>query len=143
MCASFFFSSRRRHTRCALVTGVQTCALPIYIDGFETWLSAQGKSCVHGPNYVAKVVSVLRRIADDSPELVDCGLRERLRLVTSHAPLRSRPRDDFRPYVTRHLPGDARPDIAHIRARFPSGAHFKLVTTTVTVSIVQSVSISV
>src|SRR3546814_4635514 len=27
-----FFSSRRRHTRCALVTGVQTCALPISID---------------------------------------------------------------------------------------------------------------
>src|SRR3546814_11021399 len=26
---SFFFSSRRRHTRCALVSGVQTCALPI------------------------------------------------------------------------------------------------------------------
>src|SRR3546814_7698116 len=25
----FCFSSRRRHTRCALVTGVQTCALPI------------------------------------------------------------------------------------------------------------------
>src|SRR3546814_1273919 len=30
MCCTFcFFSSRRRHTRCALVTGVQTCALPI------------------------------------------------------------------------------------------------------------------
>src|SRR3546814_583771 len=28
MCV-FFFSSRRRHTSCALVTGVQTCALPI------------------------------------------------------------------------------------------------------------------
>src|SRR3546814_6113890 len=27
-----FFSSRRRHTRCALVTGVQTCALPICAD---------------------------------------------------------------------------------------------------------------
>src|SRR3546814_8038956 len=27
----FFFSSRRRHTRCALVTGVQTCALPILV----------------------------------------------------------------------------------------------------------------
>src|SRR3546814_5345624 len=26
----FFFASRRRHTRCALVTGVQTCALPIW-----------------------------------------------------------------------------------------------------------------
>src|SRR3546814_5997561 len=29
----FFFSSRRRHTRCALVTGVQTCALPISVHG--------------------------------------------------------------------------------------------------------------
>src|SRR3546814_6486704 len=29
-CVFFFFSSRRRHTRCALVTGVQTCALPIF-----------------------------------------------------------------------------------------------------------------
>src|SRR3546814_20801382 len=29
VCIVFFFSSRRRHTRCALVTGVQTCALPI------------------------------------------------------------------------------------------------------------------
>src|SRR3546814_4257442 len=29
VCALLFFSSRRRHTRCALVTGVQTCALPI------------------------------------------------------------------------------------------------------------------
>src|SRR3546814_6590079 len=29
-CSIFFFSSRRRHTRCALVTGVQTCALPIW-----------------------------------------------------------------------------------------------------------------
>src|SRR3546814_7795452 len=41
MCLSlyfFFFSSRRRHTRCALVTGVQTCALPI----FSTSLDANG-----------------------------------------------------------------------------------------------------
>src|SRR3546814_2480595 len=29
----FFLSSRRRHTSCALVTGVQTCALPISDDG--------------------------------------------------------------------------------------------------------------
>src|SRR3546814_9530397 len=34
----FFFSSRRRHTRCALVTGVQTCALPIWPDAeLVTW----------------------------------------------------------------------------------------------------------
>src|SRR3546814_1710183 len=30
----FFFSSRRRHTRCSLVTGVQTCALPICLLAF-------------------------------------------------------------------------------------------------------------
>src|SRR3546814_9707812 len=34
----FFFSSRRRHTRCALVTGVQTCALPICgSDAVSDW----------------------------------------------------------------------------------------------------------
>src|SRR3546814_6704610 len=34
---SFMLSSRRRHTRCALVTGVQTCALPICF-GFEIFV---------------------------------------------------------------------------------------------------------
>src|SRR3546814_20307627 len=33
----FFFSSRRRHTRCALVTGVQTCALPILRYRLRAW----------------------------------------------------------------------------------------------------------
>src|SRR3546814_6759772 len=37
----FFFSSRRRHTRCALVTGVQTCALPISSPS-KRGLAAQG-----------------------------------------------------------------------------------------------------
>src|SRR3546814_3944218 len=36
----FFFSSRRRHTRCALVTGVQTCALPISFDRLRATGSA-------------------------------------------------------------------------------------------------------
>src|SRR3546814_4119885 len=45
----FFFSSRRRHTSCALVTGVQTCALPISrmaITGMAT--AAVGASGVVG-----------------------------------------------------------------------------------------------
>src|SRR3546814_5387751 len=52
----FFFSSRRRHTRCALVTGVQTCALPIsvgerpetyaYIETFQNWLRQHGVEIV-------------------------------------------------------------------------------------------------
>src|SRR3546814_7388457 len=37
----FFFSSRMRHTRCALVTGVQTCALPIY------WVTAVFRPRLH------------------------------------------------------------------------------------------------
>src|SRR3546814_6365390 len=38
----FFFSSRRRHTRCALVTGVQTCALPIYVEAGQRLLVTAG-----------------------------------------------------------------------------------------------------
>src|SRR3546814_19640898 len=36
----FFFSSRRRHTRCALVTGVHTCALPIWVRAKRASISA-------------------------------------------------------------------------------------------------------
>src|SRR3546814_2560389 len=35
-CYEFFFSSRRRHTRCALVSGVHTCALPISAKGWTS-----------------------------------------------------------------------------------------------------------
>src|SRR3546814_6384223 len=43
-----FFSSRRRHTRCALVTGVQTCALPISFGSslrFSVLISKQPRKC--------------------------------------------------------------------------------------------------
>src|SRR3546814_1956752 len=46
MCDSFlffFFSSRRLHTRCALVTGVQTCALPICLSSALVWQSMQSR----------------------------------------------------------------------------------------------------
>src|SRR3546814_2162179 len=47
---SFFFSSRRRHTRCALVTGVQTCALPIYryADRHERTPNPEGQITIPG-----------------------------------------------------------------------------------------------
>src|SRR3546814_10310429 len=46
----FFCSSRRRHTRCALVTGVQTCALPISESVDETYsASLSGAQEVPGP----------------------------------------------------------------------------------------------
>src|SRR3546814_8800145 len=40
MCLFVLFSNRRRHTRCALVTGVQTCALPILRDRRDADLDA-------------------------------------------------------------------------------------------------------
>src|SRR3546814_4256067 len=45
---SFFFSHRRRHTKCALVTGVQTCALPIFL-GASTQTS-------HGKDHKSQAV---------------------------------------------------------------------------------------
>src|SRR3546814_16093071 len=44
MMLKFFFSIGRRHTSCALVTGVQTCALPIFADhkscrNFAAWIA--------------------------------------------------------------------------------------------------------
>src|SRR3546814_5972366 len=41
----FFFSSRRRHTICSLVTGVQTCALPIFVEILRrlSWLWFRGR----------------------------------------------------------------------------------------------------
>src|SRR3546814_2845256 len=53
----FFFSSRRRHTRCALVTGVQTCALPIFPRGAQRG-----------------VVRAIAKAHDPSPELALSGM---------------------------------------------------------------------
>src|SRR3546814_7195742 len=41
LCFILFFSSRRRHTRCALVTGVQTCALPIFLSWFGLFVPSR------------------------------------------------------------------------------------------------------
>src|SRR3546814_3549659 len=48
LCVYFFLSSRRRHTRCALVTGVQTCALPIFTSE-ESWAEAGEQARAFGP----------------------------------------------------------------------------------------------
>src|SRR3546814_3667362 len=69
----FFFSSRRRHTRCALVTGVQTCALPICLTPIR-------KPCTIGCNK--------RPVASFGRSHVSCGQSrgERLRAGGKHAP---------------------------------------------------------
>src|SRR3546814_6402371 len=51
-----FFSSRRRHTRCALVTGVQTCALPISDLGVGR--AGYKQSCERSANVKCRAKSV-------------------------------------------------------------------------------------
>src|SRR3546814_6963183 len=62
----FFFSSRRRHTRCALVTGVQTCALPIWAVGFPGLRVLQQLRVEH----VAAVERQRQHVAGDRDPMV-------------------------------------------------------------------------
>src|SRR3546814_11095714 len=78
----FFFSSRRRHTRCALVTGVQTCALPISCPlGFDAAgacrLGRDGRAALIG------CVGPIVRPAVFDPTHLDV---ERMRLLDLAAP---------------------------------------------------------
>src|SRR3546814_18203599 len=61
---SYFFSSRRRHTRCALVTGVQTCALPISL---VDWLQAVAREQLSGG--LLMTLRELRILAERHPPL--------------------------------------------------------------------------
>src|SRR3546814_7768903 len=61
-CMLFFFSSRRRHTSCALVTGVQTCALPIcFLQNFFCE--------IYGECHI-KAQSCRSRMGDTRPPLI-------------------------------------------------------------------------
>src|SRR3546814_6382312 len=60
---SFFFSSRRRHTRCALVTGVQTCALPICKSAYlERFPDAESMTRLNDFRFVAIHVAQGRQV---------------------------------------------------------------------------------
>src|SRR3546814_7196059 len=67
----FFFSSRRRHTSCALVTGVQTCALPICVIPLQDYqyLRDVGVQGIYGPgsNVVECAADVLRLLGHNMP----------------------------------------------------------------------------
>src|SRR3546814_2191343 len=79
----FFFSSRRRHTRCALVTGVQTCALPIFkYAGPEAIFAAAREQDV---SLAAKrLVDLVRRPSGELPDdvaIILCRCRSEERRV--------------------------------------------------------------
>src|SRR3546814_1494661 len=72
----FFFSSRRRHTRCALVTGVQTCALPIHaIQETAGALRRHAAACHAVPSCPPGVGRPYRNAARAGEELAADGLR--------------------------------------------------------------------
>src|SRR3546814_18197876 len=114
----FFFSSRRRHTRCALVTGVQTCALPIWrrFKGSLADLEAV-KDAVTLPvlrkDFIATPYQVLeaRAAGADLVLLLVAALAQRL-LADLHALVLEL---GMTPPVATHYP-DAVPPAGHIRA---------------------------
>src|SRR3546814_20962067 len=65
----FFFSSRRRHTRCALVTGVQTCALPILVF---TATDSQGGAAGDNSDYAVDSISFSRQTLLDADGQIGC-----------------------------------------------------------------------
>src|SRR3546814_14046415 len=80
----FFFSSRRRHTRCALVTGVQKCALPIsdqaeqlIAQGNET--TGRAESVRSGTQTIGEVMSVVGQavggIEEDTSAIAESAAR--------------------------------------------------------------------
>src|SRR3546814_2190908 len=72
VCLLFFFSSRRRHTRCALVTGVQTCALPIYREALCAGFGSSGDSLA-----VALVEAEEMRLTPNVSHVLAAGGRDK------------------------------------------------------------------
>src|SRR3546814_6778840 len=85
VCALFclcFFSSRRRHTRCALVTGVQTCALPIssprgsVADASSSWKptnTTPPSSTSAASSYYRPLVAILGNLEFDHADIFEIG----------------------------------------------------------------------
>src|SRR3546814_3905773 len=90
----FFFSSRRRHTRCALVTGVQTCALPISLDlaGFALMTSSRRLLIFGLVAFIAALAGVIAgRFVVETPRASETELHALL-----HNELKLTPRSEER-----------------------------------------------
>src|SRR3546814_8716587 len=80
----FFFSSRRRHTRCALVTGVQTCALPILIEHATARVGTLNSPIVALPLYALLDIDAgMLRYPDRTALSQKFGIDPNARLVVS------------------------------------------------------------
>src|SRR3546814_4104028 len=87
-CLIFFFSSRRRHTRCALVTGVQTCALPILKVMSMSWaLPRESKTCAV-TKWLSPTSAVDGRLTPSAMFVVAAALPERFEMFTVSMPVK-------------------------------------------------------
>src|SRR3546814_7399351 len=99
----FLFSSRRRHTRCALVTGVQTCALPIFDDlQFVIGKNSTQEELLHTIDDLMTAGKRLVVTADRPPAMLD-GVEVRLlsRLSGGLVADIEAPEDDLRERIIR------------------------------------------
>src|SRR3546814_5409733 len=111
----FFFSSRRRHTRCALVTGVQTCALPIYT--LQPHAGIYGRARQIDPGFLVHLLILHEDQVPDLYEPVAVLIRRT-----------GRPAGDVLSVIEEYLgTGAARAGVAHrpeiIRCRYRSEEH--------------------
>src|SRR3546814_9182170 len=85
----FFFSSRRRHTRCAFVTGVQTCALPFSIADCVWRLSAE--ECALGLDQARDVLQDQTPLSGSLIETMQFGLPEHFEFLLHRSEAGRRP----------------------------------------------------
>ena len=93
-----------------------------HIDGFESWLEAQGVTTIHRHTIIAKAIIALRTIDAGRPGLLDEKLRQRLGYTSARSLGRSTPRDAYSGYVAKQLRDAARADIQAITRRLKSPA---------------------
>src|SRR3546814_3597904 len=102
----FFFSSRRRHTRCALVTGVQTCALPIFrsltgagaqarVDGAEWTVGSPASFQASGVN----LNDIASRIAELQEQGITVVLARRGAVLRGAIGLQDQPRAEAKSVI--------------------------------------------
>src|SRR3546814_10834005 len=93
-------SSRRRHTRCTLVTGVQTCAPPISTDGhlLARYTVTRPDGAASMPDVIVprKCVGEIRKLLDEAEGNVEISLSaSKIRFQLGHAVLTSKLIDEI------------------------------------------------
>jgi hypothetical protein len=95
---------------------------PEHIDGFESWLEAQGVTTIYRHTIIAKVIIALRTIDASRPGVLDDKLRQRLQYTSARPIGRSTPRDTYSSFVAKQLRNAARTDIQAITLRLKAPA---------------------